>query len=94
MKQITAFQYLKDTLNYFFSSRKYINKYYIIKGKKRKIIAETCYNVLFEGLKESTPKAYLKTIQQPKINFYKQTRQKSHASPLSPSSQILTNASN
>jgi hypothetical protein len=62
MQQITQFQYFKDAVNYFFSRKKYIGKYYIIKGRKRKIIAETCYSVLFEGLKTETPKAYLKTI--------------------------------
>lgn len=71
MQQITAFQYLKDTIKYFFSPKQYIGKVYFINNRKRKIIAETCYSVLFDGEKESRPKAFLKTLQKPKPNPYK-----------------------
>lgn len=64
-KQISARQYLKDAFIFFFSPRQYIGRVFIIEGKKRKIIAETTYNVLFEGMKKSVPKEYLKTISQP-----------------------------
>ena len=65
MQQITAFRYFKDSFIYFFSRKKFIGKYYFIRGKKRKIIAETCYNVFFEGIPDSYPKAFLKTLNRP-----------------------------
>ena len=65
MQQITAFKYLKDAIKYYFSRKKYIGKYYHIKGKKRKIIGETCYSVFFKGLKERVPKTYLNSIRRP-----------------------------
>ena len=36
-------------------------------NRKRKIIVEDCYNVVFEGITTPIPKAYVQTLRQPKI---------------------------
>ena len=64
-KEFTTFQYIVALIVWRFSRPKYKGKYYFIKGRKRKVIAETFSEVYFQGLKSSFPKLYLETLKKP-----------------------------